>query len=514
VRLQGNKLKRKSRSIAIIGTLVASILFGMINLETTPPLWLDEGWILTVARNWLERAHYGLLLAGEPVSTNMTTGFPAVGPIALSFKFFGVGIWQGRIVGVFFGIGALSLLCYIAFRLYGWAVAVATIAVLMLMSMHEELHPVLISRQALGEMPALFYLLGGYACFLSASTKSSCFVPLSIFFWSIALITKLQVLPFWALSLLIPLALLLLTKSWTQSGLIASMLIGAIITSRALLWFLQSLVQYPTLSAPDGLYNITALVWALSPRLVSLMVTLLFGVPTLLGLFYGAWSFTTTKAKFLSQDHTEVVKLALLVLASSWFGWYAALSVGWIRYLFPATFIGSIFVAAMLYSLTGHFNAHYTIDRAGSVITHLNITRQNIASLLTVLLITISLAATLRMLYQSYVIKPDGSVLQVAEFLNTQIPRNALIETYDSELFFLLKRRYHYPPDEIHIKLNKRTFLRQPVSINYDPLANNPDYLVVGPHSRLWHLYDPIVKTGAFRLLKSYGRYEVYERLH
>ena len=118
---------------------------------------------------------------------------------------------------------------------------------------------------------------------------------------------------------------------------------------------------------------------------------------------------------------------------------------------------------------------------------------------------------TLRMLYQSYVVDADASVLEVIDFLNTETPSDSLIETYDPELFFLLKRRYHYPPDQIHIDLIRRAYLAQDVSIHYDPLAADPDYLVVGPQSKVWRLYDPFLSTGEFRLLKTFRRYNVYD---
>jgi len=51
------------------------------------------------------------------------------------------------------------------------------------------------------------------------------------------------------------------------------------------------------------------------------------------------------------------------------------------------------------------------------------------------------------------------------------------------------------------------------VPIDYDPLAADPDYLVVGPYSRVWQLYDPVLAMGAFRLLHAYSRYDVYERV-
>ena len=103
---------------------------------------------------------------------------------------------------------------------------------------------------------------------------------------------------------------------------------------------------------------------------------------------------------------------------------------------------------------------------------------------------------------------------QAADFLNSQTRAGALIETYDSELFFLLNRPYHYPPDQILVELIRRTFLYEDnTRIDYDPLGANPDYLVVGPHSKQWRLYEDVLKTGAFHFVRSFPRYVIYERV-
>jgi 4-amino-4-deoxy-L-arabinose transferase-like glycosyltransferase len=116
--------------------LLALSLFlpGTMNFESTPPLWWDEGWTLSVVRNWVERGHYGRLLDGEPASPGLAASFPVIAPIALSFRLFGVGVWQGRLVGVLFTLGALALIYYLACRLYDRSVAIWTLAVLLLMS--------------------------------------------------------------------------------------------------------------------------------------------------------------------------------------------------------------------------------------------------------------------------------------------------------------------------------------------------------------------------------------------
>jgi hypothetical protein len=370
-------------------------------------------------------------------------------------------------------------------------------------------------RQALGEIPAMFYLLLGYVFFLMAE-KRTLWVIAVVLFWAMALVTKLQILPFWLVSMLAPLAVSVYAKSWRVMGLIIFGLIGAVVTSRLLLWLLELVLENPTLPNAQirGLYQVTALVTAIPARLFALIVTLEFGMPTLLGISYGLWRYLRSRDKVAIDAHGEVVKLALLVLASSWFAWYVTLSVGWIRYLFPATLVGSIFVAAMCYDLTNGFNLAVTIRQSGSVFSEFRFTRKNMGALLVVVLVATTVPRSLTMLYKAYFLDADVSAQEVAHFINTQTPPKALIETYDSELFFLLQRPYHYPPDQLHVDLVRRTFLYDDgVSISYDPLAANPDYLVVGPHSKQWHLYDPVLNTGAFRLRHAYNRYNIYERV-
>jgi hypothetical protein len=127
--------------------------------------------------------------------------------------------------------------------------------------------------------------------------------------------------------------------------------------------------------------------------------------------------------------------------------------------------------------------------------------------------VTMSVGQALTALYGAYVIDSDSSIHDTLHFLNTATPSYALIETYETELYFLLNRRYHYPPDQVHVDLIRRNSFGERVKIDYNPLKANPDYLVVGPQSKFWDFYDPYLKTGAFRSLKNYKRYEVFERV-
>jgi 4-amino-4-deoxy-L-arabinose transferase-like glycosyltransferase len=493
-----------------LGLAAFVVFLAVVNLESTPPLWWDEGWTLTAARNWVERGYYGPFLDGQPAARGMEGAFSYTLPIAFSFQVLGVGVYQGRLVGVVFTFATVALLYFLARRLYSRSIALATLAVLMLMSPHVDIHPLLMGRQVLGEIPAMFFLLAGYACFLLSGTASLWFMPAAMFFWSLALITKTQVPPFWAVSLIVPWILVLYQRNWKLVGVLLAGFVGSIILS---LGWQQLILRFKSIPPPpvSGMTQLIALALDRHTRSVVLIETLRFGLPTLLGLSWGLWSYLYRRQQVTT--HKDVVRVALFILPASWFAWYECLSVGWPRYLFPSAFVGSIFVAAMVYDWTTQFNLASTIQKAGSALKTIRFSRDKLAALASVVLITTSFGQTLKILYGAYVIEADDSIKDVVRFLNTNTSPNALIETYESELFFLLDRPYHYPPDQVHVDLIRRNSFGQSVNIDYDPLAANPDYLVVGPQSKFWDFYDPYLKTGDFRLLRDYSRYQIYERV-
>src|SRR5258706_8817372 len=95
--------------------LAGLLIFAALNvrLESVPPLWWDEGWTLSVARNWAEIGHYGRLLAGQPVPRGIDAAFHVTGAVALSFSLFGVGIVQARMVEVLITVATLLVMYYL-----------------------------------------------------------------------------------------------------------------------------------------------------------------------------------------------------------------------------------------------------------------------------------------------------------------------------------------------------------------------------------------------------------------
>jgi hypothetical protein len=501
------------RALAEPLAAVALFVMGLWNLAGSA-MWWDEGWTLSVARNWVERGHYGRLLDGQLAPPGLEAAFPVTAPIALSFRVFGVGVWQARLVGVVLLLVSLTLLYVLARRLYNRPVAVGTLLVLLLTSMHPQLHPLIMGRQVLAEVPMFGYLLAGYTFLLLAFRRSPWLLP-TVICWGVALITKAQALPFWGVSLAVPLLMTLLIRRWRACGLLTIALFGSFVVAQWLprLWGL--LLSGHTIAAVpvSGLYDVTAFVPNMFNRLFALSNVLMFGLPTALGLTYTAWRMFQGRNSWAEDIGRETVRLALLVLASSWFAWYLLLSVGVPRYLFPATFIGSIFVAAWLSDLTGGFDMAATLNRASALFRKGSSRRRAAGPLLAIVVVAVTLPITLQTLYGEYIGATDTSAQAVADFLNTQTAPGARIETYESELHFLLNRPYHYPPDQVHVELNRRGLLHQEATIQYDPLAADPDYLVVGRFARGNDLYVPVIAAGAFRLLHHDGLYDTYERV-
>src|SRR5437870_10861170 len=105
-----------SRSTVGAAFLLALIFLGTVNLESAPPIWWDEGWTMSVARNWIERGFYGRLLEGEPAQPGPEAHLTVTALIALSFHLFGVGVWQARTVGLIFTLGALVVIYLLSKR--------------------------------------------------------------------------------------------------------------------------------------------------------------------------------------------------------------------------------------------------------------------------------------------------------------------------------------------------------------------------------------------------------------
>jgi 4-amino-4-deoxy-L-arabinose transferase-like glycosyltransferase len=507
-----------------IGSIVLLALMGVllvIQLQTTPALFWDEGWTVTVARTWVEQGYYGIPQEGIPSPPILSAAFPTVASVALSFKIFGVGIWQARLPGALLMLLAFVLLTYLARTLYGRRVAFVALAFLLLCVPQPDLHPIMLGRQVFAEPMMLALLLAGYIGLLwSLRTQPLVFMPITVLLWGLALISKVQPFPFWIVSLVVPLISLLWHRHWRASLIVGASLAGALLAMRGWRWLialaLQDRIITDTSARSEGLLSVTALVPVLDIRLKALLVLLLVGLPLAFGLLYGLgkWWHQSRQLSPTVDTARQVVQLALLVLAGSWLAWFVLLSVGWLRYLLPPLFVGSIFIGVALVDLACYVGRKVRHDVGSGQRKRWWLGWQGAGILLVVLLMSWHLAFGIKQPFGLLNARTEPmEAVQVANYLHQHTAPDALIESYDSEILFLVQRRHHFPPSQLHVELNRRTFLNKNVPIDYDPLAADPDYLVVGQYGRLWDLYDPAIESGAFRLLQEYSTYRIYERV-
>jgi 4-amino-4-deoxy-L-arabinose transferase-like glycosyltransferase len=166
---------KKTRLVGAEALVSVVILFLVsVRLGTVPPLWWDEGWTLSVARNWIETGRYQRLSTGQLVPHGLEAAPTITGSIYIAFQLFGVGVFQARIVGVLYTLATLLVIYYLARRLYNRKIALATLLILTFTPAYSELIPAYIGRQVLGEMPAMCFLLLGYACFMLLLHRLDC----------------------------------------------------------------------------------------------------------------------------------------------------------------------------------------------------------------------------------------------------------------------------------------------------------------------------------------------------
>jgi len=341
-------------------------------LESVPPVWYDEGWILSVARNWVEYQHYGQLLNGDPIPVTLTnTGKPAIALYMLSFKFLGVGGYQGRLISALLTLINIGLLYHLASKLYNPSIGLASVLICLLVlpsiSFNTAINPIIIGRQAMGEMPALFYLLLGCVSFVHSNKNIYIGTLLTVIFWGLAGLTKLQLLPSLIACLSVPIGVMLIQRDWRSLKLYSYILCGLLLFFFFFRGFSPVLDPRINPDSQKQLLSITAFVPIISKMNIdhALSTLLVFSPPAVVGFVYSLikW-FKNKRQRKLSNN--ELLELSLISLGLSWILWFIFLSVGWTRHLFIPSFIGSIFIATLMqnlgYSLKGKRGINKSIN--------------------------------------------------------------------------------------------------------------------------------------------------------
>ena len=109
------------------------------------------------------------------------------------------------------------------------------------------------------------------------------------------------------------------------------------------------------------------------------------------------------------------------------------------------------------------------------------------------------------------VLRPDDSAQQIAAFLDANVPRDAIVETWEPELGVLTDHRYHYPPIALLDTAVRHQWLGGPALV-YDGLSDAPAYVVVGGFGGYTGVYAPDALARDYVEQQRVGSYVVFKR--
>ena len=494
--------------VAVACAFLVVIALATFNLQYYPRTWYDEGINLQAARALAESGRYGLEYSGQfhPFDRSMSTGPTVIAAVALTFKLFGVGLIQGRMVMVGYLVLATLGLYVLGRQLFDRLVAVVAVFVVASLG---EVGLFANGRHVLGEVAALAFLYWGVAIFLKAwPSKSDVLFLAAGTLFGLAILTKIQFL------LIAPVLLVLcavgrLRGSTPSARQFILLFLG--VAGPTGLWYAYQLIDLGMgglLERIDWLRQgatTTSYTAPLSRSLgaVKLLITSGFAIWGLAGLLY-VWLLPHRESSSLPA------RLVLQAFAVIWLAWFVFLSVGWARYAVPVAVTGSLFEAKLLCDLARKVSPigrdrftfvprTYLADPLGTAL---------LAALFAVVVGGILVNA------DTIARSRDASPQEFGNVIMQQVSPNAVVESSEWEIGFLAKRTYHVPPIPLLERANAIVTLHQSAeSLESYRVPATVSYIVDGPYSKLTGIYRGQLATGEFVRVASVGEYDLYRRV-
>jgi 4-amino-4-deoxy-L-arabinose transferase-like glycosyltransferase len=496
-------------AILLVGLLVGTLILYLYWLEVYPAPWFDEGIVLQVPRNLIRYGEYatmhpsGGLWRFDPA---IQAGPTILLPIALVFHVAGVGILQARLVMAFYSLLALLVFYLLVRGMSGAKVALLASLLLVFGFDHEFTSFVFMGRQVLAEVPALgFFWLGTLLWFRAWKRPRWVALVWPGLFWGLAMLTKVQ------FTLILPVALILFwlfDHSISGKKLpIHSVLVPALVSGGCvLMWYGYQAFslgfgdfwqQARELEAAGGIHFLS-----FSPRKVISAGLQLSGSP--LALFGVPGMLYTLCLGLQKRGKGENRWVFLAMFTATWLGWYAFLSIAWMRYAFVPAAMSAMLSARLLDDLW-----NWTSERSQTLSRRLPVTAGQVA--VGGVIVTLLLSGLLPMT-KRIVQSPDSGLQELADYLNTYVPTDALIESWEYEVDLLTDHTYHHPPYEVTNAITAQIWYGTPASPDiYDPLVFHPAYLIRGSFARWTGIYPQELLEQRCMLIQSAGEYELYE---
>jgi 4-amino-4-deoxy-L-arabinose transferase-like glycosyltransferase len=484
----------------VLVALLGFLLFYRLNIYPAP--WYDEGSHLHVAKNlalngiYADYSSEGIRYYGPAVGVGPTVMLP----VAALFKIAGVSIPLARVmIAVYAGL-ALLVLYLLGRQLADARLGIVAVVLLVLAPGVEFIFA---ARNVLGEVPGLFFVLAGFWLWLKPGKRSLLQLVGVGILMGLAAITKNQ----YALIVLPGLLLAWIADLvwYRQRGWRYFVIPGVIAGAMFAAWTYIVLVA---LAGSEVSENLSTL------RAASSGAFFLFGMAEMekalrfltdSGVYAALFIPAVLYGLVLSLRRTEVGQqhgiLLIFLLVST--GLFVS-SLAWPRYAFPAAAIGSLFVARLLYDLTGGFQFSLR-GESSPLATAGSVGAFGLLAIMTILPLYLHLNAVRG--------QGSGDAYVLADYLNQNVPEDVVIETWEQEMAVLTNHNYHYPP-QIVLAYSVDEIWRdgQPANELYDfREASDAEYVLVGPFALYTNIYPEEYLEG-YELVHSQGAYNLYHR--
>ena len=421
-------------AIAVLCLCVPVLLF--YNLALNPRPWHDEGGTLTLARTLAERGVYSIEHSEgyQTFGAVQSVGPTVVLPIAVAYRLFGSGLVQGRAVVACYA--GLSILVFYVFgrRLFGWRTAFVGVLLLLGWGGQPFSGFLLLGRQALGEVPALCFMLGAMVSWeVAFRRRRSPWALVAGLLTGAAMVTKSHyvVVGFGTLG-----SIAFMERYFYRLGVLRLLAIGAtvaaLVFSISVGWqfvyfgedtFLADLETLRALGAATTGFDYRLSVQGLQHLLGSGSSHMYFfwGLPALL------------YATLAGLERTpRGMAIALAVIASAiWLAYFVVMLPPWPHYLLLPLALAALFVAALWAELTGGFR-----PSVSAVVRELRQGMPGRASLemttlgVCLLVVTFQIQRTVR----TDVLASHPEASRAAAFLTSHVEKTAVVETWEREL--------------------------------------------------------------------------------
>lgn len=493
----------------LIGAILLFLAF--YNLSDYPTTWFDEGAHLKVPKALVQKGiyadydvdgirHYGATLGVGPT---------VLLPIALSFKLFGVGLWQARLIVVLYLIGSAALFFRLARHFGGNGLAGVALALAL---SSPAVDWVMLGRQVLGEVPALFFVVMALSMWLAEWEKASSWRLILVgVLLGLAAVTKSQffiavapaVFLGWILNLVYYRAVP--QKVYLLPGIALGVVYAG--WQVAIIVFLGP----GTVAENYATYReaIASAATVFSPELVRRGMAELFSPSAYFGWLVPAFIYGLV----LSAPRTRAAQQwsALWLIVAVNLIWYVVASISWVRYAFLALALMAIFVARLFYDLTNgfqfEFRAGWQALRQGTLL-NLSALRLALAVWLMVMVALPALNAV-----RPILLPPFNAPQAITEYLNQNVAAEAVIETWEPEIGFLADHQFHFPPQPLLYQAVLHQWAGGPsLEGKYNYVAEKqPDYVLVGLFGAYTNLY-PATHLQNYQPEITIGPYTLYKR--